>query len=162
VQERLRGNVKRAAWVKRDAMHVTVRFLGDTDEDVIPEIDEMLRDGLAELPSFEAVLRHGGAFPNPRRPNVFWVGLDAGDRFAELAHYANLALSALGFPAPHKPFHPHATLCRLRGPWLGGLPPELEELGELGRFAVDRLVLYKSQLHPAGAQHSVLHTYLLK
>lgn len=162
MQERLRGDVKRAAWVSRDAMHITVRFLGDTQEDLVPEIHEVLGDALAEHPPFEAVLKRGGAFPNARRPKVFWVGLEDGARFAELAHTANLALSALGFPAPHKPFRPHATLCRLRGPWLGGLPKELEELGELGRFTVDRLMLYESTLHPAGATHTALHSFALK
>jgi 2'-5' RNA ligase len=162
LQDKLRGKVKRAAWVPRDGMHVTVRFLGDTEEDMVPEIDEMLSEALAEHPPFEARLVGGGAFPNIRRPKVFWVGLEDKLRFAELAHTANLALSALGFPAPHKPFHPHATLCRLRGPWLGALPKKLEEAGELGRFTVDRLVLYESTLHAAGAQHTPLHTYILK
>ncbi len=162
LQDELRSKVKRAAWVPRHDMHVTVRFLGQTEEDLVPEIHEMLSDALAEHPTFEAVLKRGGAFPNPRRPNVFWVGLEDGARFAGLAHTANLALSALGFPAPDKPFRPHATLCRLRGPWLGGLPKRLEDLGVLGRFQVDRLVLYESKLNSAGAQHAALHTYLLK
>jgi RNA 2',3'-cyclic 3'-phosphodiesterase len=162
VQDDLRGEVKRAAWVPRDAMHVTVRFLGETEEDLVPEIDEVLGDALAEYPSFEAVMKKGGAFPNAQRPKVFWVGLEDGVRFAALAHAANLALSALGLPAPYKPFFPHATLCRLRGPWLTGLPERLAGLGELGRFPVDRLVLYQSVLHPAGAQHSALRTYTLK
>ena len=162
MQDQLRGEVKRAAWVPRVAMHVTVRFLGETEEDLVPEIHEMLSDALAEYPPFEARLAGGGAFPNARRPKVFWVGLEDGHRFAALAHTANLALSALGFPAPHKPFRPHATLCRLRGPWLEGLPTKLGEAGELGRFTVDRLELYQSVLHPAGAEHTPVHTYTLK
>ncbi len=162
LQDKLRSEVKRAAWVQRDAMHVTVRFLGETDEGLVPEIDEVLREGLAEHPPFEAILRGGGAFPNARRPKVFWVGLEDGHRFSQLAHAANLSLSALGFPAVHKPFRPHATLCRLRGPWLSGLPKELSGLGELGRFTIDRLVLYQSTLNPAGADHTPLSTYTLK
>lgn len=161
LQKKLRSRVKRAAWVKRDVMHVTVRFLGDVEEEVIPEIDEVLEDGLYERKPFEAILRGGGAFPNPQQPRVFWVGLEDGDRFAELAHSANLALSALGFQAPHKPFRPHVTLCRLRGPWLDGLPKPLAELDELGRFRVDRLTLYRSILHPAGAKHEELRSWKL-
>ncbi len=161
MQDQLRPEVKRAAWVQRAAMHITVRFLGETDEALIPEIHEVLGDGLAGFPAFEAVLSRGGAFPNPRRPKVFWVGLEDGERFAGLAHAANLALSALGFPAPHKPFRPHATVCRLRGPWLTGLPEPLAGLGELGRFPVDRLVLYRSVLHRTGAEHTPLHSYQL-
>jgi 2'-5' RNA ligase len=162
LQDDLRGTVKRAAWVKRDAQHVTIRFLGETEEDVVPEIHEMLSDALVGHPPFEAALKGGGAFPNIRRPKVFWVGLEDGGGFAQLAHTANLALSALGFPAPPKPFRPHATLCRLRGPWLSGLPQRLDDLGVMGRFTVDRLVLYQSVLHPAGAQHAELHSYTLK
>ena len=161
LQDKLRGRVKRANWIKRPAMHVTVRFLGDVEEDVIPEIHEVLEDGLYERKPFEAILTGGGVFPNIKRPRVFWVGLEDGDRFAELAHSANLALSALGFSSPHKPFRPHVTLCRLRGPWLGGLPKPLEGLGELGRFQVDRLTLYRSILHPAGARHEELHSWKL-
>ncbi len=161
LQKKLRRSVKRASWIKRDAMHVTVRFLGDVEEDVIPEIHEVLEDGLIERKPFEAVLQDAGAFPNIRQPKVFWVGLEDGDRFAELAHSANLSLSALGFQAPHRPFRPHASVCRLRGPWLTGLPKPMENLGELGRFRVDRLVLFQSILHPAGAKHVSLHSWML-
>ncbi len=129
LQDQLRPKVKRAAWVRRDEMHVTGRFLGETDEDLIPEIQEVLSDGMADHPPFEAIMKGGGAFPNARRPKVFWVGLQDGHRFARLAHTANLALSALGFQAPPNPFRPHATLCRLRGPWLGGAAQGAERAG---------------------------------
>jgi 2'-5' RNA ligase len=162
LQDELRPLVERAAWVKRDTMHVTVRFLDETPAEMVPEIHEVLSDACETLPGFEAVLKGGGAFPNTRRPKLFWVGLEDRERFARLAHAANLALSALGYQAPHRPFHPHATLCRLRAPWLGELPAPLAKLGELGRFPVDRFVLYQSQLRAAGAIHTPLHTYTLK
>jgi len=162
VQDDLRREVKRAAWESRDVMHVTVRFLGETDDELIPEIHEVLSEALAQQPRFEARLCKGGAFPNAREPKVFWVGLEDGMRFAVLAHAANLALSALGFAAPQHPFLPHATLCRVKGPWLTGLPKSLSRLGEFGRFPVDRLVLYQSVRHRHGAQHTPLHTYNLK
>ena len=162
LQEQLRPKVKRATWVKRDAMHVTLRFLGDCEDDFAPEVGEMLGEALADQPAFETVLQGGGAFPNPRRPKVFWVGLEDGGKFGQLAHVTNLALAALGLAAPAKPFAPHITLCRLRGPWLGGLPPQLETLGEIGRFQVDRLVLFKSDLHPVAPVHTELFSVALR
>ncbi|MFH1464615.1 MAG: RNA 2',3'-cyclic phosphodiesterase [Pseudomonadota bacterium] len=162
LQDKLRGKVKRATWVRRSEMHVTLRFLGDCDDDFAPEVGEMLAEALTEHRPFEALVKGGGAFPNPRRPKVFWVGMEDGGGFASLAHVSNLALAALGLPAPAKPFQPHITLCRLRGPWLGGLPKQLEELKELGRFQVDRLVLFKSDLHPIAPQHTELRSFMFK
>lgn len=162
LQDKLRGKVKRATWVRRTEMHVTLRFLGDCEDDFAPEVGEMLSDALVDHHPFDALVKGAGAFPNPRRPKVFWVGIEDGGGFAELAHVTNLALAALGLPAPAKPFQPHITLCRLRGPWLGGLPRQLEELTELGSFKIDRLVLYRSDLHPVAPQHTELRTFPLK
>ncbi len=162
LQRRLKAlPLERASWVRRPAMHVTLRFLGGVDEQMVPDICEVLEEALTERAPFETVLKGGGAFPNARRPRVFWVGLEDGGRFAELAHAANLALTALGFQAPEQPFRPHVTLCRVSGPWLGGLPAPLEQLDELGRFQVDRLDLFRSELRPAGAVHTSLHSFPL-
>jgi len=167
VRAALRGLVERMAprwpergvrWVKGDSMHLTLRFLGDTDEALVPE----LRAGLDEVAEgaapFELRLNGTGCFPNPRRPRVIWVGLDnPEDRLLPLQKQVERLARACGWERERRPFRPHLTLGRVRdrtrppqGDWLVA-PEEVV-------FRVEKVQLIESHLKPTGAEYAVLHT----
>src|SRR5262249_25185321 len=64
-----------ARWVATYSIHLTLKFLGETPEDRIPEIDEALV-GLTWKP-FNVNIRGIGFFPGNRSPRVFWAGMEA-------------------------------------------------------------------------------------
>jgi RNA 2',3'-cyclic 3'-phosphodiesterase len=142
-------------------IHLTLKFVGEVDDAVVPAVIEAAGAAVGG-PRFAVDLRGGGFFPSSRRPKVAWVGL-VGDqgRLDEIAAAIDRALVPLGVPAEDRPFRPHVTLARIRG----RVPPEtvaaVEALGELGRVEVDEVVLFRSELGPRGATHTLLHHFPL-
>ncbi len=135
-------------WVRPELLHITLKFLGEQDEELLPRIKEGL--GKVRFRSFEATLEGLGSFGG----RVLWVGISQGAReLEELARLVRKNLSFLKFP-DDKPFKPHLTLARARR---GGRVPS----GNLGRiealsFKVREIVLYRSVLRPEGPQYTPL------
>ncbi len=96
--------------------HITLRFIGRTGqtsyERLLAELDQ------SEFPG-EFVVTFGGlgAFPNPKRATVLWLGVEEGaGELAQLAGVVEDATVRAGFVAEERPFHPHLTLSRVRPP----------------------------------------------
>lgn len=146
------------SWVKPENAHLTVRFLGNLDDEALQRVRESVRRSGAPLMAPLAGLGRLGAFPRPERPRVLWVGLAQGGPEAEaVAEVVNDGLEADGFGVPDKPFRPHLTLARAREGARG--------VAELVRSALPpappaeplhRLAVMKSELHPSGAMYNVL------
>jgi 2'-5' RNA ligase len=142
-------------WSKAATWHLTLKFLGETDETRIPA----LKKALAAVDFSPFIIRAGGAgaFPDARRPKVLWAGLDeGGEQIAELARSIEDALAAIGFPREEKRFRPHLTLGQVRRPATGDWSAVLDAAAtrEWPPFTVDRFILWRSRLEPAGAVHN--------
>jgi 2'-5' RNA ligase len=146
------------SWVKPENMHITVRFMGDLGEDGVRRAGEAARRGVTGHAIFRAGLGPPGAFPSLKRPRVLWTGLQEGAEAAiALARDVNRSLEGEGFGPADKPFKPHITLARVREHAQGVeaferyVPPAPPEAA-----AFDRIVVMKSDLHPAGARYTAL------
>ena len=147
-------------WVARDALHLTVHFLGDVREHELPEIERGLREGLHALAPFDVECRDLGLFPNQKRPRVVWVGL-SGDGIVRLAESVETVLSPLGFPPEERDFTPHITLGRMRSArGTEGLVRALKTHAELGfgTSRIEQIILYKSQLRSDGSVYTPIVT----
>lgn len=140
-----------ARWVKRQQMHLTLFFLGETDR--LPDIKNSLAS--IETPPFSLTLTGVGRFPKRHRqpPRVLWVGIDAEPALAQLHEQVTTALAEIGFEPEHRPFSPHITLARFktREP----LPEVDALLNAHGAFrvpsiAITEFVLFSSALTPQG------------
>ena len=100
--------------VRPEGIHLTLKFLGDVPESQVGEIGQVVSEAVAGHRQFDVSTGGFGAFPNTRRPQVLWVGIegDAGP-LIRLQSDVDAALGALGFPTEARPFHPHLTLARL-------------------------------------------------
>jgi RNA 2',3'-cyclic 3'-phosphodiesterase len=161
VVEVLRPRLPGARFTRPEGRHLTLKFLGQVPDDRVGEIASALREAAARHVSFEAAFDRIGGFPNLRRPRVLWVGIGPGaEPMARLAADVDRALAALGFEAEQRPFHAHLTLARFKTPRpVGDLPPlEVPDEG----FAVDEVVLFRSDLHPKGARYTALERLPLR
>jgi 2'-5' RNA ligase len=151
-------DVRAARWVKPDSMHLTLKFLGDTPAEIIPDISHAMQDAASQTGSFELATDALGAFPNPRKARVLWAGLSGGtDTCSALHQRIETAMARLGFTRETRPFRAHLTLARFRDP---ALVPQsiLDSPVPHIRFPVKRVVLFQSELDPRGAIYTPLAT----
>jgi 2'-5' RNA ligase len=147
-------------WVAPQNIHLTVRFLGDTDEKLVKDINRAIDEVAAEHQKIETVFELVGAFPNLRRPRIFWVGSsDPMEEASKIARQIEHRMRGLGFEKEKKGFKPHLTLGRVRQ---GKRADELADY--LASFKLDpipveldRLTLFKSELTPKGSIYTRLH-----
>jgi 2'-5' RNA ligase len=146
-------------WTKDEQLHFTIAFLGEQPEDALPRAREAAA-GCADLRVFDLDLRGAGAFPNPRRPRIIWVGVGDGARQLEqLAGRLCTGLRERGFVLEERPFRGHLTAARVKpgGERAASRALQAAPRGTIAKFTVDRVCLMQSQLSPRGAQHSLVH-----
>jgi 2'-5' RNA ligase len=103
-------------------------------------------------------LRGVGTFPERGQPRVLWVGLEMPPEALALQEACERIALGAGFPPERRAFKPHLTLGRWKD---GGRRPVLPAAADLGGGAVDRLVLFRSELKPSGAVYTPLDTFPL-
>lgn len=150
----LRRNLPGVRWTVREQIHITMRFIGDSDDMLFSRIKSSLSE--IKLPPFELEINGSGFFPNERRPSVFWLGCNESRPLADLNDYMDLTLDSIGIPPENRRFLPHITIARLRMISakdilkLGNIYKDLFPI----RFTVSEFVLYSSLLKSDGAEHS--------
>ena len=95
-------------------IHITLKFLGSTDEDLIPAIGEIMHDAVKGISPFTISLRSVGAFPSMNRIRVIWIGVNDILPLATIAGRLDEKLADLGITRESRPFAPHITLARAR------------------------------------------------
>ena len=160
LQSGLKGLGGRITWVKPQNMHLTLKFLGDTDESLLENISEKLRQLALSFNQFEIKVKGVGAFPNLRRAKVFWVGTETdSSTLIELAKEIDQQMSEFGYDREKRRFSAHLTMGRVRDN--KGIEPlikklQKEELFNPGKFVVKEILFIKSELTRQGPIYTVL------
>ena len=156
----LRQAPVKASWVKRENLHVTLKFLGEVAESLVPDLEEAARRALreSEIDSrIEWTLDLLGVFPSLERPRVVWAGSSQEpEALARLAARLEQALESLGFEPERRSGVTHITLGRVKerapSPNVSELTRALKEHPEFRYEArVDGLTLMRSELTPQGS-----------
>jgi len=158
----------RISWAQPASIHLTIKFLGDMDEQARDPLLVAVEHAIGNQPAVNVPLDRLGAFPRPQSPRVLWVGppenweqgRDA-KGIGEIHGAIEAACEGLGFLRETKPFSLHLTLARIRmGERHVGLA--LTQSGVLGRpisagsLAVESVALMRSELKPTGSVHTKL------
>jgi 2'-5' RNA ligase len=157
----LRAEAPELAWVARDHRHLTLKFLGDVDEAVVPKLIVAADLAAAGHDPMEMTVRQVGAFPNFRRARVVWIGVEQEPRLELLHHDLEQACEQQGFEVEGRPFRPHITLARVRAPLsvdrLRGLARVARTVRVRATILVEHITLFESTLAPSGARYRRLH-----
>ncbi len=159
LQARLRQSRADVRWESGDKFHITIKFLGDVEESLLPEILGLTERVARGHGGFEVIYTGLGAFPNTTRPRVVWIGCENPDGvLLRFKNSLDAELAPKGFEIEERAFHPHLTLGRVKG--AGGLhhlTPMLENLTfEPQSIKVADIVVMKSKLQPGGSIYTVL------
>ena len=149
--------------VRPEGIHITLKFLGDIDPARVPDIADALAAAADSHPPFSLAVGAPGAFPNPTRPRVLWLGVagdaPALDALRALQRDTDAALAAIGFPPEKQPFSPHLTIARMRRPDAAALAAlSALNLPSGAAIPVNAVSLMQSSLNPGGAIYTRLRS----
>jgi 2'-5' RNA ligase len=153
-------------WVDPENMHITIAFLGDTDENIVQPISEIIKQISLDYPPFELIFRGAGVFKNLRDPRVIWIGTETNTVLQNLKIRMENELSGFGFKKENREFRPHLTLGRIK--WIKN-NTALEEAirqykdQEVQTALINELIFYESILKPEGPLYlPILNAPLIK
>jgi 2'-5' RNA ligase len=165
----LRDHLKRSGadvrWESSEKLHITLKFIGDTPQNLLPDFVPLLEGVAANRQPFGISYFGIGCFPHRQDPRVVWVGVeDPTGGLATMQRAIEAGCISLGFPAEQKGFHAHVTLGRVKSRRnLGSLLATMESATFEGRQAtVSALLLLKSELKPGGSEYTILKQFPLQ
>ena len=159
-QETLKGLGLKIRWVRKEGIHLTLKFLGDIDRDDVERIRAAIERATKRFSPFALRGEGIGVFPDLRRPRVVWVGVTEDvEALRALQRDLESQLDKLGFPKEKRSFKGHLTVGRVKGRLdPTRLSEALKGLGEFRTesFTAQSVVLFQSDLRPDGAVYSRL------
>jgi 2'-5' RNA ligase len=155
----------RVGWERPEKLHITLKFLGRTEEGLIDEIKLKMSEIASQHDRFMLAMSGNGVFPSSRNPRVLWLGIvDRANELASIAEAVDNETAKLGFEPEKRQFRAHLTIARLKEPQASKNLAEkhLKMQYTPVYFEVNSLVLYESQLKPTGSVYSKLEEFHLQ
>ena len=151
-------------WTSLDNIHITLAFLGDTEENMIKVIDSKLKDKCEGSGKFEVILKGTGAFKSYNDPRVLWTGIELSQELEILNKLIIDAVTEAGITIEGRPFRPHLTLGRVK--FVNDKPAMKDILDkykgiEIQKVPVNEVILYESILLQYGPVYKPLRRYIL-
>lgn len=151
-------------WVKSENLHITLKFLGKTPDNLIPKIKEKISYVISSYKPFNIKIYGTGVFPTIKRPRVIWIGAQNSDVLINLKKDIEKSMSLLGYKKEDKEFNPHLTIGRIRSQ--RGVQNVITELNDFkdkffGNIVVESIKLMKSDLKPEGAEYTCLSDFII-
>lgn len=147
-------------WVDPKNCHITLKFLGQTSQDQIKPITNILDTLAISTGTFALELGSLGAFPTAEQPEIIWIGINRGNQEVTVLN-KNLdeQLAMLGFSKEDRTFHPHVTIARKRSNRnIKALAETLKTIPVRSDSQVVRdITLFESILTSSGPRYSILH-----
>ena len=139
--------------VEKENLHITVKFLGEVDENLLNDI---LNLDLSIEP-VKIKLNQLNVFPNMNYIRVIWIGA-YGENLIKIFEDVDKKLSNLGFKKERE-YVPHLTIGRVK--FIENkkqLKDKIEKFKDVdfGEFEAKKLKLYKSTLTPNGPIYEVI------
>ena len=147
--------------VSLENLHFTIKFLGDVNEEKTEEIKDKLSEVVKIF--FTVKLKQVGTFPSLQRINVIWIGTDS----QELVSLMKEVDEKLDYIKKNdfEQEVAHLTIARVKS---GKNKLELQEFvkkfeqEEFGEMIINKMILYESELTPAGPKYKVVKEFYLQ
>jgi 2'-5' RNA ligase len=140
-------------WTNPDNIHITIAFLGDTEEEMIKSISSMLNEKCKGSGKFELIIKGAGVFRNINDPRIIWTGIEPSDRLVHLNEIIMNGLKGLSIKMEGRTFNPHLTIGRIKHlndkKALKALTERFQN-SEMQVIQVNEVILYESILLQSG------------
>ena len=157
-----RDDISTARWPKREALHLTLHFIGNIPEGVAKAYERVLQE--VDVPAFDLKVGGVGQFPIDRRAKAIWAGVDNTPTLRALYEAISEALEDEGFNPEERRYHPHITLMRFNKPIRGGVGRTWinEHISwHLDPVKITEFSLYESEFSDSATVYTKRQTYSL-
>lgn len=163
IQQKLRETSADVRWESPEKLHITLKFLGDMEEQKLGPLSGALTEALRGVKAFPLAYGGLGTFPENTAPRIVWAGTEPSADVDALYRTVESVCSSFGFPRETRTFHPHITIGRVKG------TRNLARLTEATKSVTFHPIstecreirLMKSVLRPEGSAYSILTTISL-
>jgi 2'-5' RNA ligase len=147
-------------WVGDEQLHLTLRFIGEVERPVANDLAAAI--GPIRFEKFELRISGVGRF-DQRRGGALWAGVEPKAPVTALAAKVERACQFAGIEPERRAFHPHITLARWKGRSSRAADAFMEHNAGMASepFAVDRFILFESQLSRHGPHYEEIEEYSL-
>lgn len=150
-----------AKWTQPENMHITLRFLGELNDEQCRDLDDELSE--INCPRFDLTFRSFGCFDKRGHVHTLWAALDKSPELERLFEKVESASVRAGLEKARRKFKPHTTLARFRhvedreiGTFMESRNPYSSE-----PFPAQSFVMYQSLRGNEGPRYEVLAEYPL-
>lgn len=151
-------------WVDISNMHVTLAFIGDTDDPIIKRVGSMLKDDFAGFGNIDFRLTGFGVFRNFIDPKIIFTGIENPDKLAGAHEIVKKGLEGFDIKLEDRQFNPHLTIGRIKDLRdknnLQNLIQKYEGI-EFQDVTVSEIVYYESVLLPTGPLYKPISKVML-
>ena len=153
-------------WTAVQNLHLTLQFLGDTEEKRIQEIKRIMDNCRTCSEAEKLCFSSAGAFPARNSPRILWIGFMNNEYLQIIHRDLTAGLNAAGFSVDNKKFKPHLTLGRVKDqtecpPDLFTVYKNVADSAEISDSPLDRITLFESFLRPGGSVYTALYDKML-
>lgn len=153
---------KSLKWETKEKIHLTLKFVGDIEDELIPKI----KNDLMFLTEYKTQLLHingFGFFFSYKVPRILWAGLKYSEELKSIAERLEDYFIRYGVEKESRPFKPHLTLMRIKNnPGESFINKFKNSKFEPISFQSNSISLIKSELKPAGSVYTEINKYKLR
>ncbi len=153
------------SWTNPEQLHITFKFLGDTEIEKINIINSALDKCAGRFKNFDIHLEDVGIFGSRYDPKIIWLGIKENKTLEELAECVLAELETVGYERDRQNFRPHLTVGRIKK-----IKSKKRFTKSLALFKglkiqsshIESFALYESILKQTGAEHFVIRRFSLR
>lgn len=148
-------------WEKSEKLHVTLKFIGDVEEELLTEIKDEL-EYLNSYPRLNSTIENFGFFFRNGIASILWASLKLDPCIKEIVEKLENSFEKYGIKKEKREFKPHLTLLRLKKDPGKNFINKFKEFNfEPIKFQSDKITLFKSELSKSGSKYFEIKTYHL-
>jgi RNA 2',3'-cyclic 3'-phosphodiesterase len=157
------GSIGNIRWESKNKLHLTLKFLGETQSESIVEYSNAITKIIVKHKSFDLSFSEFGVFKKGNEPKILWVGLKKNENLVKLVNDIELKFSEFGFERERREYKAHITLLRFRG-YEGA--EKILSLTKVNlpaiKFISNTVNFYESKLLPSGSVYKSLKSFYLE
>lgn len=150
-------------WIKKQSLHLTLKFIGETKDSSIPEIYNQLKDAFQNIQPFDLSTTQLGFFPSAKRARVFYLDLQKSVSLHNCYTIIEEKMNALGIEKEKRHFQPHITLARIKNKTLSKDESDKILYEKIPKMLINvqEIVLMQSELLTSAARYTPVQRFSL-